>query len=48
MASEEYDPAVVAAARRGLREGAGLSLEEAMKNEQALSASLRDGRERKA
>jgi enoyl-CoA hydratase/carnithine racemase len=41
------DPAVIAAARRGLREGAGLSLEQAMKNEQSLSASLRDVRARK-
>lgn len=48
QAMAALDPAVIAAARRGLREGAGLSLEEAMKNEQALSASLRDGRERKA
>ena len=39
------DPAVLAAARRGLREGAGLTLAEAMKNEQSLSEALRRGRE---
>ncbi len=39
------DPAVLAAARRGLREGAGLTLAEAMKNEQSLSESLRRERE---
>jgi enoyl-CoA hydratase/carnithine racemase len=39
------DPAVLAAARQGLRQGPGLSLAEAMKNEQSLSASLRQGGE---
>ena len=38
------DPAVLAAARQGLREGPGLSLGEAMENEQALSAALRQGK----
>ena len=39
------DPAVLAAARQALREGPGLSLADAMKNEQALSAGLRERRE---
>ena len=43
-----YEPAVLAAARRGLREGAGLSLADAMKNEESLSAALREEREKNA
>ncbi|MCS5634983.1 MAG: enoyl-CoA hydratase-related protein [Myxococcota bacterium] len=39
------DPAVLAGARQGLREGPGLSLAEAMKHEQSLSANLRKSRE---
>jgi enoyl-CoA hydratase/carnithine racemase len=41
------DPAVLAAARKGLREGPELSLAEAMKNEQSLSAALRRAREKR-
>ena len=41
------DPAVLAAARKGLREGPELSLAEAMKNEQSLSAALGRSREKR-
>jgi enoyl-CoA hydratase/carnithine racemase len=41
-----YDPAVLAATKRALREGEGLSLAEAMRNEQQLSAELRAARGR--
>ncbi len=43
-AMAEIDPAVIAAARQGLREGANLSLADAMRNEQKLSAQLRESR----
>jgi 2-(1,2-epoxy-1,2-dihydrophenyl)acetyl-CoA isomerase len=36
-----YDPTVLASAKRALREGASLSLPDAMQNEQRLSAELR-------
>ena len=39
------EPAVFAAARKGLREGFGLSLAAAMKNEQSLSTALRRAHE---
>ncbi|MCG8592273.1 MAG: enoyl-CoA hydratase-related protein [Proteobacteria bacterium] len=38
------DPTVLAYAKRALNEGAGATLEDAMKNEQALSAELRSAR----
>lgn len=44
----KLEPAVLAAARRGLRQGADLSLAEAMKNEQSLSETLRREREKQA
>jgi enoyl-CoA hydratase len=43
-AMAEIDPAVIAAARQGLREGVNLSLADAMRNEQKLSAQLRESR----
>ena len=42
----EADPALIALARKALHDGPGLSLEEAMRNEQALSQQLRDSRNR--
>ena len=40
----QHDPMVLAAAKRSLREGALLSLPEAMKNEQQRTAELRSQR----
>jgi 2-(1,2-epoxy-1,2-dihydrophenyl)acetyl-CoA isomerase len=41
LAMAEHDPDVIAAAKRSLREGADLPLNDAMKNEQRLSGELR-------
>ena len=46
QAMAALDPAVLSAARQGLREGSELGLAEAMKNEQSLSAALRRSRKK--
>ena len=46
LAMTQHDPAVLAAAKRSLREGALLSLPEAIKNEQQRAAELRSQRAR--